>query len=498
MATTPQAAAAVYSKSKLLTDYPVVRIRDEIDVVLQPNFDHCKICNTKLLPGIAAHPMTYDIPLTDNAQGFALFCEDCWFTWTENLTRTSSERVIVPPEVLRDSRDSLQYVLDVAGAAVSIARDYPECPPLKVYYGAPDGVWTYRTSPTSETRAILASYCIEMPSEVAPHVPLRAGTFTHDAFPGIFTHRDVYTLKVSRNMSEAAVDGALRQWIDETLRSSFDSPEPRKNLLSSFGRGVTQIGHALNFSAFKHQYRDEQDRDKLCYKVVLRVQLEPSVWEPMFLSFQSSFLDADGDAQVINNDEMMWSQVFTAPRPLPEVVQLRNGDEVPPGRHSIRMREDRLTWATHLNTRRQLVLDAVAQFQRIAQTPRAAGPPGPPGTVPVRPNYPPEVLTHDSGQFVNIAGELRERQGDALVDVWQYRVNAQRVASFEANTLIYIGTMDGRRLLCFRPDPNTKSSTTYAYVPHFCPADPSSTLREMQVRGFVQASDLEPTLIVDV
>jgi len=121
----------------------------------------------------------------------------------------------------------------------------------------------------------------------------------------------------------------------------------------------------------------------------------------------------------------------------------------------------------------------------------------PPGST-LRPNQPPELLAHDSGAYVNSAGVLSERQDDNLVTMWQYLVNAQRVSNYETNTLVYIATMDGRKLLCFRPDPRAKASAAFAYVPHFCTSDPSILLNEMRTRGFVQANDLEPTLVVGV
>jgi hypothetical protein len=489
---TPTKTWTVYSKSALLTGYAVVRIRDEIDTVLSPTWDQCSMCNTKLVPGLNVHTMTYDVPLQDNEKGVANVCGDCWESWLQNLERASSDRVIVPAEVMNTAKDLVQFVLDLAPSAANIVRDYPECPPLKVHYAGADNEWTYSISKTEERRAVLASYCIEMPLEVTPYVPLRVGTFTHDAFLGLFTHRDVFTLKVNRATNDIYVETAVKQWWQETMLSAFDTAPARENLLAAFGGRVRRIGDVINLSAFTHRYIDKEDGNRICYKLVLRTQLEPSVWDLMFSSFYSSFLDEDGDAQVINDDEMMWSQVFVAPHALPDTVQLRNGEEVPPGWHSKRMYQDRLSWWSNLSRRRALVLDTVAQFQRIALTPRAAGPD-------VRPNYAPEVLQHDRGWFVNIDAAVRQRDGEAEVTTWQYYVNAQRVSMFDSVTLTYIGTMDGKRLLCFRPDPrSTSSSTAYAYVPHFCASDPSTTIREMQIRGFLQDNGVEPRCIVDL
>lgn len=503
----------------LLAQYTVVRVRDTVVSTLASDedtmgvpiekggtgvrcgFDRCGLCGAKLMPEDRVHCQTYDVPLheEDDMRNFVLLHQDCVEKWImeKSWEFTAQKRVILPPELEGVSKYIQQYGL----IPLNIARDHPECPRLVVLYGGPDSSWL--TIGGGE-KMELASYCMSMPKVAAPFVPVRPTAFTRDAFPSVFQHRSVYTLRVGSYTSDDNVDASLKQWIFHTLESSFEESfgDARANLLTNFGNDqfgvpVTKIGQVLNISAFKHAFIDPREPRSRSYRVIVRVQLEPVFWERMYLSFRKSFLDGDGDAQIINNDQMMWAELFEPvdlKARLAAKVHLRlTGTEVDVGVHTRRMVSDRQSWFNNWTTRRMLIRDALDMVMRYAMT-KHDGNPNIPNDLP---NFPPDAFERIESGFVSDWEEVRVRQGPAVVDMWQYRVNVQKISNFITEQVVYIETEDGKELHCFRLS-DRPQQTEFSYVPYFCGAGISAgtLFDELKLRGFVEASEIRPTVLI--
>lgn len=483
----------------------VARLRDSVTCTLDKEWNRCELCHAEVMFGMDVGVRLYDTPLDSEGTGqaFAFRCIECDKAWHETKSWTrAAERVLLPYAIVNEKnpamRDTARYLFDVALVAVQITRKYELCPQLLIYYGAADSTTTNGANgPPAEARS-LASFSMSVPIAAATVTPVVQEAFSRYQVRGLFQHFRVFVVKVDRGVSEQALDDQLRMWIEQTLVTTFapiDTPDTsaQQNLAENFF-GAQRLGDVLNLSLTKHVYADplNSDPSKVSWKVLIRAQYRETDLDLMYRGFQSAFLDADGDAQRLA-DRMMWSEVFDLQPPVGAEgeVTMPDGERVPVGHNTLRLRLARESWMTAFTSRRKLIEDAMTQFQKTAA--RSAA-----------------VMEQGKAWYVNtwektLRAAQGARGGGGAVDVYEYQVNAQKVDNFRiSNTsdLLYIAADNGQQLLCYRPGVASSSGTggrskeQFEYIPCICSSDTAAIKKEMAVRNFVEASDARPSIVV--